>query len=157
KSALRLLDATSGLPRWSTDLGASALWVGYLADKLVAATSRQIVALDPGQGTLQWRYDLARAGKDLKPDPFVAANPGEAGERRDRSGETACGFQLVKGRVFCLRGRRELTALDGDTGVLDWSFTAPPGEINPNFWVGADRTVLQIDKPNQLLVLETDN
>jgi outer membrane protein assembly factor BamB len=59
--------------------------------------------------------------------------------------------------VFCLRGRRELIALDGDTGALDWSFSAPPGEINPNLWIGADRTVLQIDKPNQLLVLRTED
>ena len=38
----------------------------------------------------------------------------------------------MKGRVFCLRGHRELIALDGDTGALDWSFSSPPGQINPN-------------------------
>jgi outer membrane protein assembly factor BamB len=157
KHALRLVDPSSGLPRWSSELGASAVWAGYLADKLIAATPRQIVALELGQGILQWRYDLARSAKDLKPDPFGNTNPGDVSERRERSGEVASGFQLVKGRVFCLRGRRELIALDGDTGVLDWSFSAPPGEINPNFWVGADRTVLQVDKPNQLLVLRTDD
>ena len=59
----------------------------------------------------------------------------------------------MNGRVFCLRNRTELIAIDGDTGALDWSFSSPPGEINPNLWIGADKAVLQIDKPNQLLVL----
>jgi len=157
KTALRLLDPSTGLPRWSSELGAPAVWAGYLSDKLIAATPRQIVALELGQGAVQWRYDLSLSGKDQRPDPFGNANPGEANERRDRSSETVSGFQLVKGRVFCLRGRRELMALDGDTGVLDWSFSAPPGEINSNFWIGADRTVLQVDKPNQLLVLRTED
>jgi outer membrane protein assembly factor BamB/tetratricopeptide (TPR) repeat protein len=158
KAALRLLDPATGSPRWSAEIGAPAVWAGYLSDKLIAATPRQIVALELSQGAVQWSYDLLRSGKDTKgPDPFGNANPGEPNERRDRSGETIAGFQLVKGRVFCLRGRRELIALDGDTGALDWSFSAPPGEINPNLWIGDDRIVLQIDKPNQLLVLRTDD
>ncbi len=67
------------------------------------------------------------------------------------------GFRLVKGRLFCLRGTNELIALDGDTGAIDWTFSAPPGEINPNIWIGADRVVLQLDRPNQLLVLRTED
>ena len=63
----------------------------------------------------------------------------------------------MKGHVYCLRGQGELIALDGDTGAVDWSFSAPSRQINPNFLVGADRTVLQVDKPNQLLVLRTDD
>ena len=82
---------------------------------------------------------------------------GDAAARRDRPSEVLSGFQLVKGHVFCLRGPSELIALDGDTGAVDWSFSSPPGQINPNFLVGADRTVLQVDKPNQLLVLRTDD
>ncbi len=63
----------------------------------------------------------------------------------------------MKGRVFCLRGTGDLVALDGDTGAVDWSFSAPSRQINPNFWFGADRIVLQVDRPNQLLVLRTDD
>ena len=164
QGVLRFLDPTTGSPRWSSELGAPAVWAGYLADKLIAATPRQIVALELGQGTVQWKYALSRTGKGRDQlDPFARANvnPGPAGDAerraRDRPGETLSGFRLVKGRVFCLRGQRELIALDGDTGDVDWSFSAPPGEINPNLWIGPDRTVLQVDKPNQLLVLKTED
>ena len=158
KAGLRLLDPLTGSPRWSAELGAPAVWAGYLSDKLIAATPHQIVALEPGQGAVQWRYDLSRAGKNLdRPDPFAEVKEGDAAARRDRANEALSGFQLVKGHVYCLRGQSELIALDGDTGAVDWSFAAPSAQINPNFLVGADRTVLQVDKPNQLLVLRTDD
>ena len=158
KTGLRMLDPSNGLSRWSAELGGPAVWAGYLSDKLIAATSRQIVALELGQGTVQWRYDLSRTAKDpARPDPFALAKEGDAETRRDRPSEVLSDFQLVKGRVFCLRGQSELLALDGDTGAVDWSFSAPPGQINPNFLIGADRTVLEVDKPNQLLVLRTDD
>ena len=51
----------------------------------------------------------------------------------------------------------ELIALDGDTGAVDWSFSVPSSPINPNFLVVADRTILQVETPNQLLVLRTDD
>ncbi len=153
-----LIDPTTGLPRWSAEMGEPAVWAGYLCDKLIAATSRQIVALELSQGTVQWRFDVARSGKDMTgPDPFADAKPGDAHERHDRAGEVLSGFHVMNGRVFCLRGRRELIALDGDSGALDWSFSSPPGEINANLWVGHDRAVLQIDKPNELLVLRTED
>jgi cellulose synthase operon protein C len=158
KTGLRLLDPSSGLPRWSCELGAPAVWAGYLSDKLIAATPHQIVALELGQGTVQWRYDLSRVGKDLdRPDPFAEPKDGDPPPRRNRPSEVLSGFQLVKGHVYCLRGQGELIALDGDTGAVDWTFSSPSREINPNFLVGADRTVLQVDKPNQLLVLRTDD
>ena len=108
---------------------------------------------------MQWRYDLSRAGKDLdRPDPFADAKDGDAGSApRPPERRVLSDFQLVKGRVFCLRGQSELLALDGDTGAVDWSFSSPSGQINPNLLIGADRTVLQVDKPNQLLVLRTDD
>ena len=56
-----------------------------------------------------------------------------------------------------MKNRNELIALDGDSGVLEWSFASPPGEINPSLWIGADRALLQIDKPSQLLVLRTED
>src|SRR5262249_20925792 len=35
--ALRLIDPSSGLPRWSAELPSPAIWAGYLSDKLIAA------------------------------------------------------------------------------------------------------------------------
>jgi outer membrane protein assembly factor BamB/tetratricopeptide (TPR) repeat protein len=158
KTGLRMIDPASGLPRWSADLGGPAVWAGYLSDKLIAATSRQIVALDVGPGAVQWRYDLARPGQDVdRPDPFAEVKEGDVAARHDRRGEALSEFHLVKGRVFCLRGQSELLAFDGDTGALDWSFTSAAGQINPNFLIGPDRIVLEVEKPNQLLVLKTDD
>src|SRR5207247_1397883 len=138
---LRLLDPSDGKTRWLSELGSPAVWAGYLADKLIVATPRRIVGLELAQGTVQWRYDLDRPGKEPpRPDPFAAA--GDAEERPERAAGTLHGFRLVKGRVYCLRGAGELIALDGDTGAVDWSFAAPPGEINPNLWIGAERVVL---------------
>ncbi len=124
---------------------------------MIAATPHQIVALDLSQGTVQWRFGLDPTGKEsARPDPFAdAGDPGE--ERKDRPNHVLHEFRLVKDRVFCLRGNSELVALDGDTGALDWSFSAPPGEINPNLWIGSDRVVLQVNRPNQLLVLRTED
>src|SRR5439155_7085910 len=137
-------------------VGSPVVWAGYLADKLIVATRRRIVGLELAQGTVQWRYDLDRPGQEAaRPDPFAAA--GDADERPERAAGTLHGFRLVKGRVYCLRGAGELIALDGDTGAVDWSFAAPPGEINPNLWIGAERVVLQLDKPNQLLLLRTED
>ncbi len=156
KTGLRLMDPATGAPRWSSDLGAPAIWAGYLSDKLIVATARQIVALELAEGTVQWRFDAQRSGKDPeRPDPFAV--PAEAAARPQSAGPNLSEFHLVKGRVFCLRNRTELIALDGDTGALAWSFSSPPGEINPRLWIGADRAVLQVDKPNQLLVLRTDD
>lgn len=156
RDTLRMLDAVDGSTRWSTALGASVAWAGYLDDKLIAGGGRQLVALDLASGAVQWRYQPGSGAKEAgRPDPFAA---GEATDElsHDR-GDELHGFRLVKGRVFCLRGSNELVAVDGDTGVVDWSFSAPSGHINPGIWVGPDRVVLQVDRPNQLLVLRTDD
>ena len=156
KTRLRLLDPLTGPPRWAAELGAPAVWAGFVSDKVIVATPRQIAALELSQGKVQWRFDVSKAGKEARrPDPF--ANPAEAPDRPEPSGPSLSVFRLVKGRVFCLRNRTELIAIDGDTGALDWSFSSPPGEINSNLWIGAEKALLQINKPNQLLVLSTEN
>jgi outer membrane protein assembly factor BamB/tetratricopeptide (TPR) repeat protein len=156
RDRLRMLDAADGSSRWSSELGSSAGWAGYLDDKLIAAGARQVAALDLSTGAVQWRYQPGNEAKERsRPDPFAAGDGTE--EPTSRRGEALHGFRLVKGRVFCLRGSSELIALDGDTGAVDWSFAAPAGHINPRVWVGTDRILLQVDRPNQLVVLRTDD
>ena len=156
KTGLKLLDPKSGEARWGAELGGPAIWAGYLSDKLIVATARQIAALELSGGAIQWRFDASRTGKEAhRVDPF--ANPAERPERKEAGGPTLSTFQINNGRVFCLRSHTELLAIDGDTGALDWSFSSPPAEINSNLWIGGERAVLEIDKPNQLVVLSTDD
>ena len=64
-------------------------------------------------------------------------------------------FRIVGNRVFCLRGDQALLAFDGDSGQLDWSYAPAAGRINPQLLVGPRRVVLQVRKPNAILVLDT--
>lgn len=152
---VRLLDAVAGKARWSTELGWPAVWAGFLEDKLIVGGMGRIAALDLASGVPVWDYrpsgDARGSGR---PDPFAKVpEDKDAGPR----GHGLHGFRLVKGRVYCLRGGSELVALDGDTGAVDWSFSTPTGQISANFWVGPERAVLWVDRPNQLLVLRTED
>ncbi|MGC8642125.1 MAG: PQQ-binding-like beta-propeller repeat protein [Isosphaeraceae bacterium] len=149
------LDTATGKPRWTADLGAAPSWVGYLSDKLLAATADRVLALDPTTGAEQWRYAQGAAKPRRTPDPFARAAAAPAGA----NGPPAAlhDFHLVGGRLFCLRGEHDLLALDGESGVVDWSFSSPGGAINPQVWIGPDRVLAQVRNPNQLVVLETEN
>lgn len=140
---LRPIDPSSGRSPWSADLGGEPVWVGYLADRVLAATPTRLMALGLDQGVIEWRYPAD------DPDPGLAvSNPfakGVAAPGCDsRTAAPLHGFRIVGNRVFCLRGDRELIALDGDTGLVDWTYAPASGRLNPHFWVGQRRVVLQI-------------
>ena len=139
-------------PRWSVHLGGPPTWVGYFADKLIAGTSHGLLALDQATGVEHWRFgkDDAESAR-RSPDPFHRGGNGGS----DPAGPIRV-LQVVGGRVFLLRGEQELLALDGDTGAVDWSFAARGGGINPRLWIGPERIVFQVQKPNQILVIETE-
>ncbi len=155
-TTLRPVDPATGSPLWTVELGQPPVWVGYLADKIIAATPSRLVALDLQKGAPQWQYDVGTPNSGRRStNPFARAEPpadaGAAGAARLHD------FRIVGGRVFCLRGNRELIAFDGDTGLIDWSFSPLAGTINANLWIGPQRIVLQVLKPGALLVLETGN
>ena len=66
KTGLRLLDPDDRRAALVVRSGAPAVWAGYLSDKLIVATPRQIAALELSQGTVQWRFD-ARQGAARTP------------------------------------------------------------------------------------------
>jgi outer membrane protein assembly factor BamB len=156
-TTLRPVDPTSGSPLWTAELGNSPVWVGYLADKLIAATETRLVALALENGAFQWKHELGEPEAGRRgANPFARAEPQTQGAAGTGAGRLH-DFRIVGGRVFCLRGGRELVAFDGDTGLVDWSFSPPAGTINPNLWIGPERIVLQVLKPGAVLVLETGN
>jgi cellulose synthase operon protein C len=164
---IRPVDPTSGASAWSRDLEGEPVWVGYLADRIIAATRTRIVALSLDKGEVEWRYDLCAA-----PVAGVAANPFAKEPAADGAAEKTgmlLDFRIVGNRVFCLKGHQprlpaggdpdqmidSLMAFDGDTGLVDWSYTPANGRINRQLLVGPRRIVLQVRKPNLVLVLDT--
>ena len=148
---IRPVDPATGLSAWSSDLGGEPIWVGYLADRIIAATRTRLVGLSLDKGAVEWQYDL---GADPKAgnDPFAREPILEPG--RDAGPATLKDFRIVANRVYCLRGERALMAFDGDTGQLEWSYTPSGGRINPHLLVGPRRIVLQVLKPNAIQVLD---
>jgi len=155
-AVLTPLDPATGEPRWTVDLGSPAAWVGYLSDKLVAASAQRVVGLDPATGAEQWRFAAGMPSRSRRlPDPFARTNPPAGAQENAKA--VFHDFHPVGGRLFCLRGDEELIALDAESGAVDWSFTSKDGAINPKLWIGPERGVVQVQNPNRLLVLETES
>lgn len=153
-TTLIAIDPSSGATRWSAELGGSPIWVGYMTDKIVAATESRLTALSLEKGACQWQYEPSgpHHGRAAL-NPFARADH-DANAAAADSGPFH-GFQIVGNRLFCLRGERELLAVDGDSGLIDWSFTPGAGSLNPLLSIGPRRIVLEVLKPSEVLVLET--
>jgi outer membrane protein assembly factor BamB/tetratricopeptide (TPR) repeat protein len=147
-----------GEPPWTADVGAPPNWAGYLDDRVLVATDARVVALDLRTGSVTWQFDAGAPAPGRRGlNPFAV--PGETSKASGSGTEAPAGplhhVRVVGGRVFCLRGDRELVALDGDTGLVAWSYAAPGGSINARYWVGPGHAVLQTRKPNAMVVLDT--
>jgi outer membrane protein assembly factor BamB/tetratricopeptide (TPR) repeat protein len=152
-STLRAVDPDTGSLSWSANLGSEPIWVGYLADRLIAATRSKIAGLGLGKGAIEWQYDLAASAAKAPPSPFARPEAIEAG--REASTVQLQDFRLVGGRVICLKGDQAIMAFDGDTGQVDWSYAPAAGRINPRLLVGPSRIVFQLRRPNSVVVLDT--
>ena len=98
KTGLRLLDQLTGATRWSAEPGAQAVWAGYLADKLIAATPQQIVALELAQGTVAWRFGLSQPAKNGgQVDPFSGAKPPVRPSRPTAAARSCASFSWSRG------------------------------------------------------------
>ena len=152
-SDLLAVRAESGEIAWSVDLGGTPLWVAYLDDRVVVASESKIVALELLKGENLWTYSSADPSAPRRsPGPF--AKPDPPGKPVAEPSGKLHGFRVLAGRVYFLRGDHELIALDGERGLVDWSFRPISGEINANLLVGSQSVVLQALRPNAIVVLE---
>lgn len=155
------LDPEKGQEGWSRDLGDSPAWAGYLADKLIVATAGKLVALAASDGRTAWSFPQDGGAfsdaTDVNPFARIDALEGKAEDRpRSRAGLAIREARVAGGRVLVLRGERELLALDGDTGEVDWTFAPPAGQINSRMGVGIQRLLLQVVGPNTAVVLDLE-
>ena len=146
------VDPVSGASQWNHGLEGDPNWVGYLADKVIVATPTRIVALSLSDGAIDWKYDLGKANPNAEADPF-AREP--VGNIHDSAATKLGEFRVIGNRVFCLRGDQTLLAFDGDSGLVDWSYTTTVGRINPRLHIGPDRIAFQVREPNSVLILDT--
>ena len=144
----------SGESPWTAEIEGTVSWVGYLDDRVVVATASKVVALDFRRGGRLWQFDSGTPTPERRvADPF--ARPDTATVKPAEKAGKLQDFRSVGGRLFFLRGDSELIALDGDAGLIEWSFSPSGGTINRHLWVGPERVVLQTRQPNALLVLDT--
>ena len=156
---LRPLDAFANGTAWTIDLGGEPLWAGYLSDRLILAGPRRLVALAVDTGGTAWQSDILPPA--VAPgDPF--AKPGKPPEPGGEEAGELHGFRVVGDRVYCLRGDKTLLALDGDSGLVDWSYRPAVGKIDPHLTLGPGRIVLLTTDPDpagrhrtELQVLQT--
>ena len=140
-TSARPLDPATGQSRWSADLGAPAVWVGYLADKLLAATSQRVVALDLNTGRRAVAFRPGRSGRDpaagrpVRPRRARPASPDRGARPAPRLPARRRPALLPARRRGAARPRRRHRAR---RLVLLAARAAP---INPKLWIGpgADR------------------
>jgi cellulose synthase operon protein C len=161
RNTIRPLDPRSGGSSWRFDLQAEPVWVGYLADHVLVASSARLVGLGLEKGDVLWeaRADSPRAAR-ARLNPFA---PKDAKEVKDAKFESRPsrfrGFQIIGNRVLCRLGDKEILAIDGDSGQLDWSFAPASGRLGDHALLSRDRIVMQAVRPNSsaLLVLDPDS
>ncbi|WZO96479.1 PQQ-binding-like beta-propeller repeat protein [Isosphaeraceae bacterium EP7] len=155
-SRLAPIEMLSEQASWSVELKSEPLWAGYLADRLVVATSRGLVALAVDTGVEAWRQEVA-----AEPGGKGGANPFARRDRGDGRGVPdpglLHGFRVVGDRIYCLRGESSLMAFDGENGLVAWTYSPEGARINPHMAVTARHIILQARSPNAIDVLDTES
>lgn len=158
KGSIRPIDPVTGASPWTAEIKGEPRWAGKLGDKLIVQTESFLIGLNQADGTVAWRYEpLAQAGARR------AANPFGGGAARanlplpeDTDPPALHDPQIVGGRLYCLRGDKEILAFDGETGLLDWNHASTTKAINPNLLITEDRIVLQELSPNAIVIIDAD-
>ncbi len=158
-STLRPVEPATGVAAWTAELGSAPVWAGYLADKVLAATESRVVALSLDKGEIEWQYPPnAQAPSARGPNPF-AKSTAENNESQEPSLGRFHSFKIVGERLYIQcgdqNGDHKLLALDGDSGLVDWTYRPAGGTINPNLLIGPNQIVFQVRRPNSIQVLDT--
>ncbi|MFO0960736.1 MAG: PQQ-binding-like beta-propeller repeat protein [Isosphaeraceae bacterium] len=149
---LRPVNPITGELPWAAELVSDPAWIGYVGDRLVVAGSRGLTALEVNRGTPCWSYGPTReAGDPAGPDPFAGEG---AGARNPADEPTLSGFRVIGDRLLCRVGERQLVAIEGESGLVAWSFATPGGAISPHLVAGPNRIVAQLRAPNSVVVLD---
>ena len=110
----------NGSVEWTTDVGASILWMGSgqtdddaAVETVVATSSGHVVAVDGRDGTVEWRRDVG--------DPETDAGDLSAVDRIvDGDGDGTA-------EVYAASADGTLYALDGTDGSVEWSTSLTSG------------------------------
>jgi cellulose synthase operon protein C len=157
RTTIRPLDPRTGNSAWRYDLKSEPIWVAYLADRVLVASTSRLVSLGVAKGDVGWEFDGngARATQ-TRLNPFAPREPIAQAVETPRG--PLHGYRVQGARVFCFRGDKEFFAVDGDTGQVDWSYSPSAGTLGPHGVLTARRIVLQVRRPNSssVLVFDTD-
>ena len=152
------LDPATGEPRWTVEMGTAPV-LGRLSRgqgagrDLAAGGGARARRPGPSSGVSP---GAGRAAAGRPPTRSPAPSPRRPGRRRARS--ALHDFQLVGGRLFCLRGEQELLAhrrRHRAARLVLLRRRAARSARSSGSARSAGRS--QVQKPNQLLVLETDS
>ncbi len=145
------LDPETGDGVWSCPLNTRPEWLGFLDDRLVAASEQMIAGIGVERGDLLWVHEPRSSDLNQRLTPFVSDS--------DDPSETRLSLPLKQFRalgtvVVCLAGAPEqLLGIDGTTGRVRWAFAPTTGRIHDQFYADADRVIVQLRQPFRLEIL----
>lgn len=154
----QLVSVAGGEPAWKTKLPEEPTWAGTIGDQIILGLPTRLLSFHSETGQLSWEYNPTKgnpSGNAASPFPMDEPPHGQiAPEKSGANGPRD--VRIVGDRVFCRLGRSELLAINGETGLIDWTFSPVEGKIGPCLGIGAERILLQLREPNSILVLETE-
>ena len=135
-----------------------AVWVGYLADRIIAATRTRLVALSLDKGLVEWQYDLgvgpADPGRRHQPVRPRAGRPNRAATP---STATLQGLPDRRQPGLLPPGRPGPDGLRRRLRPARLVVHAPAGRINPTSWSAPGGSSSRSASPTPMLVLDTAN
>ena len=133
------VDRRTGRIRWRQSFGSAPRWAAYGETCLFLATDADLSALTLEEGREPWTAPLA-----------ARADPEHRQGAIDRLASKSPQFQLAvrSHLVFGFDPRTGLTAIDGRTGQVAWTFVPPRGKLQRVWTCGSRQIALQTLHPS---------